>query len=453
MATLRLRQTLWATRYISPAVSTRPFFLFAMFSSLFSTSAPVDPNAPNFRPVSSAYGVEELFGELEPKDTEWACPGGFAVETQIWYNFLEDGTSLMCQVIHSAVGVWYPTIQFTCKIYNPTTKETTWKSINVSNFVTPPPNLDKRSCKADQFSITHKSHPGSDSPESYTIRANVSDDLQISLDVTRPAAVPGWKIGRGPKGGFSYFGHDTAEPEGYVVHRFWPRTHASGMIIHKGHAIPAKGPGMFVHAIQGMRPNLVAARWNFAHFQSEQLGGVSAVQMEFTTTDSYGRKGAGSGFVSVNVGSLVVGGKLAAVTAETKWPDENPPEVGILSRAAHTKTALDVETGYDAPTELVFRWAAPSLVPNAPGVVDATLRLDVGQPDAYKCLIEKVDVLAEIPYVIKTMVNYVAGTKPYIYQFLSPATLDVNIPEGLLSDAAGELKVEGTFYTEATFIS
>jgi hypothetical protein len=29
-----------------------------------------------------------------------------------------------------------------------------------------------------------------------------------------------------------------------------------------------------------------------------------------------------------------------------------------------------------------------------------------------------VDVLAEIPYVIKTMVNYVAGTKPYIYQVI-----------------------------------
>lgn len=35
-------------------------------------------------------------------------------------------------------SVWYPTIQFTCKIFNPNTKERTWKSVNVSNFVTPP---------------------------------------------------------------------------------------------------------------------------------------------------------------------------------------------------------------------------------------------------------------------------------------------------------------------------
>ena len=48
--------------------------------------------------------------------------------------------------------------------------------------------------------------------------------------------------------------------------------------------------------------------------------------------------------------------------------------------------------------------------------VDATTQVELGPPNASKGLIEKVDVLAEIPYVIKTMVNYVAGTKPHIYQ-------------------------------------
>ncbi len=302
-------------------------------------------------------------------------------------------------------------------MYNPNTKERTWKSINVTNFVTPPPGLDKRSSKADQFSITHKSKPGTDTPESYTITANLDNELQITLDISRPASAPGFKIGKGPKGGFSYFGPDPKNPEGYVIHRFWPHDFASGLIVHKGQAKSVKGPGMFVHAIQGMRPNLVASRWNFAHFHSEQYGGASAIQMEFTTTDAYGRKSAGAGFVSVNIGSLVLDGKLAAVTAETKWPDEDQSKsAAIISRAVHSKTKNDPDTGYNAPTELVFQWAGPSIVPSAPGLVKATLTVDVGNPDAYKGLIEKVDVLAEIPYVIKTMVNYVAGTKPYIYQ-------------------------------------
>ena len=293
----------------------------------------------------------------------------------------------------------------------------TWKSVNVSNFVTPPPGHDKRSSKADQYSITYKSHPDSEYPESYTITANLGDDLQIALDVKRPASVPGFKVGKGPKGGYSYFGADVANPEGHVVHRFWPRTEGKGVVVWKGRAIEAKGPGMFVHAIQGMRADTVASRWNFAHFQSEEHDGVSAIQMEFTTTNHYGKKGPGSGFVTVNVGSVVLGNKLAIVTAETKWPGEDQDDKAVvISRAAHTRTSQDPDTGYDAPTELTFRWAGPSLVTDTPGQVDATLIVDVGAPDKPTGLIEKVDVLAEIPYVIKTMVNYVAGTKPYIYQ-------------------------------------
>ena len=311
--------------------------------------------------------------------------------------------------------VWYPTIQFTFKICNPAKGEKLWRSVNVSNFTTPPPGLDKRSCKSDQFSITYKSTPGTDTPETLVIRGNLTDDLQVNLDIGRIASVPGWKLGKGPKGGFSYFGPDAKNPEGYVVHRFWPRTKATGMIIVAGKAISVAGPGMFVHAIQGMRPNLVASRWNFGYFQSEQQGGVSAIQMDFTTTDSYGRKGAGSGFVTVSVGSLVLNNKLVAVTAETKWPDEASPEkADFICRAINPKTELDPDTGYNAPTEAVVRWVGPSL--EGSGSLDASVQVEYGSPAASKGLIEKVDVLAEIPYVIKTMVNYVAGTKPYIYQ-------------------------------------
>ena len=321
------------------------------------------------------------------------------------------------RVSHALSRVWYPTIQFTFKVFNPKTGEKTWRSVNVSNFVTPPPDLDKRSSKADEFTITHADAPGTDYPELYTITANLTQDVKISLEVRRPTAAPGFKIGNGPDGGYSHFGADAAQPEGYVVHRFWPLTRTSGEIIVNGKPLAVDGPGMFVHAIQGMRPNLVASRWNFAHFQSPAHGGVSAVQMEFTTTSAYGRKGAGSGYVGVSVGGLVIGGKLATVTAETKWPDEAQPETAdVVSRAQHVDGAHDPETGYPQPSGLVFRWAAPSVVPDAPGSVEAILTVDVGSPSEPKGLIEKVDVLAEIPTVVKAVVNYVAGTKPYIYQ-------------------------------------
>lgn len=302
-------------------------------------------------------------------------------------------------------------------MFNPKTGEKIWRSVNVSNFVTPPPNLDKRSSKANEFTTTYAAAPGTDYPETYTISADLTEEVKISLQVRRPVGASGFKVGKGPDGGYSYFGTDAAQPEGYVVHRFWPLTRTSGSITLNGKPLAVDGPGMFVHAIQGMRPNIVASRWNFAHFQSTAHGGVSAVQMEFTTTNAYGRKGAGSGYVSVNVGGLVIGGKLATVTAETKWPDaEQPEETDLISRAQHVKGVHDPDTGYMQPTQLVYRWAAPSIIPDAPGSVNGTLVMDVGGPSEPKGLIEKVDVLAEIPTVVKAVVNYVAGTKPYIYQ-------------------------------------
>lgn len=277
---------------------------------------------------------------------------------------------------------------------------------------------DKRSSRADEFTIIHKSgNLPDDAAESYMINANPSKDIQVALIISRPGSVPGFKLGSGRNGGFSTFGTDPENREGYVVHRFWPRTFASGHIIQSGKAITARGPGMFVHAIQGMRPNLVASRWNFANFQSDEYGGVSAIQMEFTTLDQYGRKGAGSGGVKVNIGSLVVGGKLIAVTGETTWPDESPTDnVLIKSRATHFDTEVDSDTKYSPPSRLVFEWAGPSVATDLPGSISAKLEIEVGTPQSPKGLVEKVDVLAEIPKVIKAVVNYVAGTKPYIYQ-------------------------------------
>lgn len=68
------------------------------------TSAPVDPKAPNFHSVTTNLSEGSLFGELEPKDTEWLCAGGFVTETQTFYTVTEDGQFLNCQIIHSSVG-------------------------------------------------------------------------------------------------------------------------------------------------------------------------------------------------------------------------------------------------------------------------------------------------------------------------------------------------------------
>jgi hypothetical protein len=72
---------------------------------LSRTSAPVDPTAPTFHPVTDKFKQGQLFGELEAKDNEWlAQTSGFVTETQIFYHFLDDGSVLMCQVVHASTG-------------------------------------------------------------------------------------------------------------------------------------------------------------------------------------------------------------------------------------------------------------------------------------------------------------------------------------------------------------
>lgn len=375
-------------------------------------------------------------------------------------------------------SLWYPQIQITFKYFNPKTGQKIWKSVNVTKFVTPPPDnfrskkWDKRSSKSDQYSVLFESLD--DGSEKYTIEANMDTDLQLAYSFTRPSKASGWKLGAGPQGGKSTFGTNPASPDGYVVHRFWPTAKSTGHFIIKGQAIDAEGQGMFVHAIQGMRPNLVASKWNFGNFQSEDLGGVQAIMMEFTTTSDYGGPLSGSQIkddksgapiqgresVTVTIGSITVAGELVSVVASSRGSraGANDPSRGSQSGVKHLDRVQDKDTGYLAPQALQFTWEGPQLVPSSgkgdpSKLVRASTKVDLGKPypsSESKGLVDKVDVLAEIPYMVRKIVNYVAGTKPYIYQTLNPATLTLTVPAG---EKAQEQSVQGTIFEEHTFIS
>lgn len=411
----------------------------------------------NFHAITDTVSQDALFGPLEASDLEWTCAGGFTTETQTWYSVLEDGSFATSQIIHSAVGLWYPQVQMTFKYFNPKTGKKIWKSVNVTKFA---PQTDKRSSKAAEFTVNFTTTQTGE--DKYTITANLDTDLQLSWSFTRPASIQGWKLGSGPKGGFSYFGSNIGSPDGYVIHRFWPVAESEGHIITKGGAIDAKGKGMFVHAIQGMRPNLVAAKWNFANFQAhdDKLGRVSGVMMEFTTTPDYGSAestDAPRQSLTVNIGSIVANDKLVAVTAATRRAGaaDSEPSRNSDSFVKHFDKTLDQDTGYQAPQIIEYHWQGP-LLDTSSGKgdvhkqVEAKLKVELGKPypsSETHGLVDKVDVLAEIPYMVRKLVNYVAGTKPYIYQTLNPATLAITIPG---QDSA---QVNGTLFEEHTFIS
>lgn len=318
--------------------------------------------------------------------------------------------------------LWYPTIQFTFRYVEPSKGIHIWKSTAVTNFVAAPTSsLDKRSCKSDQFSITLDPT----TPNKYTIEGKYDAEVQISLVFEQLAE--GWKLGAGPRGGMTYFGALAAKgtpgpapdltsgADGYAIHRFWPRCNVTGIMRTGTEVVDLAGArGVFVHAIQGMRPNVLAARWNFVNFQSTDAGGqgVSLVMMEFKTIGDYGEK-------VINVGSVVVGDKLVSITSG----GSDLPTGVTGSSATHLNSVLDPETEYAAPGKISYAWEGNSLSGSGvsfPTRTKAELSIDLltsGKEEVYatRGLIEKVDVLGQVPYLLKKFVNYAAGTKPFIY--------------------------------------
>lgn len=132
----------------------------------------------------------------------------------------------------------------------------------------------------------------------------------------------------------------------------------------------------------GFRCRFLAAKWNFVNFQGPTY---SAIMMEFTTPPSYGT-------TTVNISSISKDGELVA--ASTKGSVE------------HTASTLD-DVDLPEPTSAKFVWHATT---NDGKAVEATIEGPLGDK------LDRVDIMAEVPAIIKKIAGNVAGTKPYIYQ-------------------------------------
>jgi hypothetical protein len=136
--------------------------------------------------------------------------------------------------------------------------------------------------------------------------------------------------------------------------------------------------------------------------------------------DSYGPKGAKSGRTKVNIGAvyssiapnpLIVVGQTHTPPGSESYPALNDD----VSSATHSSPVHDKFTGYNAPGAIEFRWEGNRV--NGKGRASAKVSVDkLGVELGEGGLIEKVDVLAEIPYIIRKGLAAVTGTKPYIFQ-------------------------------------
>ncbi|KAI8971667.1 oxidative stress survival, Svf1-like protein [Mycotypha africana] len=347
----------------------------------------------------------QYFSELMPTDYEWTLASGSATENQIFYMTTKTGGFVFVQLIYSGIGFLKPTVSFTCRFYNPQSNDNKFKNINQSSDFKL--SEDRRSVKTEFFNITLD-------PTLSSFKISITHpELIVDLDFAR--VDKGFKVGEGK----TYLGGDDQKSAaGIVSHKFWPRCNAKGTVIIDKELHDIDAYGMFIHAIQGMQPQLIASKWNFINFQSEK---AALSMMQFLTTKQYGS-------VEVNQGSIVVNDKLISVSVE------NNVELMNLVK--------DDDTEYDIPQDVKLTWKGKTIKEHEE---DEVKDVSVVMIVPVKNLIDKIDILSEIPWFLKKLVQTFV-VKPYIYQWLDEATAEITI---------GDEKIEcpGKCYQELVFVS
>ncbi|CCC70796.1 hypothetical protein NCAS_0F03120 [Naumovozyma castellii] len=415
------------------------------------------------------------------EDFFWIAPDHTNVETVTFYfSNLKTGIVGFAQIIHSNIIGIHTAAQFTFRIYDSKNPEelNLWTSTKLENFRIEGPNF-----YADNLSVELN-----DENTTYHFVSNVNEQSMIDLTFIR--LTPGAKVGEDPT---TYYGDNIDEPWGSMRHVFWPRNSCHGTIKLKiaqeqeeqeeqeenaesGESEEAKEEepveadktntaeqesnkeedrdennedegeddeeehviyedrlitfdekepafSMFVMAFQGMKPHHAAKAWNFLYFHSKDY---SAVLMEYTTPKSYAN-------TKVSVGILTSDKEVLALTTD--------------NTVSHLNPEID-SVGWNIPKNLKveFKGVKSTLTDeevennNLPDSDKVTATVE----GPLRNLVQRIDVMGEVPGFVKNIVSGVAGTKPYIYQY-ADEDFSLHVNNGK--------EVKGLGWAEVTFIS
>jgi Svf1-like N-terminal lipocalin domain len=84
----------------------------------------------------------------------------------------------------------------------------------------------------------------------YTVKSTTNLQAVVNLTVKRTA--PGFVVG---SNGTTHYGHDADAPWGSMRHSFWPTCEVKGSIMTQGGEVKMDGRGLYIHALQGMKPH------------------------------------------------------------------------------------------------------------------------------------------------------------------------------------------------------
>lgn len=141
------------------------------------------------------------------------------------------------------------------------------------------------------------------------------------------------------------------------------------------------GMATYNYALQGMKPHHLANRWNFANVHTKTY---SAVLMEFTTPQSYGK-------TKVGIGGIVKDGELVCVGE------------GIVE---HVTSKQETPQDWPEPRTILWQWNGQADGKPAHAEVKGDLPIKT----------DRIEVLAHLPGFVKSFIGHATGLKPHIFQ-------------------------------------
>lgn len=171
-----------------------------------------------------------------------------------------------------------------------------------------------------------------------------------------------------------------------IRHLFIPRIHCRGTISYynsQGNKTDIRldnVPGLYIDAVQGLLPQKAANRWNFCGFQSIAS---SYLCMEFTTTEEYGA-------ITVSVWCTTKDNQIHTVGSNING-----------CSAQFLNTMKDPKNGYYYPTQI---------------------RFPLEFEERSLALVNRYDIMGELPSIVKKLAENIAHIKPYIYQYCQDST-------------------------------
>ncbi|KAJ3254860.1 putative cell survival pathways protein [Boothiomyces macroporosus] len=306
--------------------------------------------------------------DAELKDLEFSNSVPSAADGPTFYLTTDSGYYILIQMIYSSMNSWSHSIQIACRIHGPNGyKKTKTESKGASDFKM---SSDKLSADCKPMSVKY-------------IEVSFDDgDIVMNFQVVSLGTV---RIGSGKH----LFGK--SEDKGYVKSAHIPKAIATGTLKVDGKTIDLKGHGCINFVTQHLPQNV--ARWNFANLQNETDAVVLYQASMFK----------GSEKKQISQGFVVLDSKIVGITTENK--------------TVFHHTEFDKFSNYQIPTSLTHEWSGKTLDGKDLKVV---MNLSL------KGMIDKVDVLSELPYLVRKFIQTFI-TAPFVYQWLEDVTVDVYV--------------------------